>query len=313
MPVLEVLQSTINELRWSWILCSGAAILSMISVLFVARRAVERWFRRTSVNLENSKVSPRKHANTKQAFDAFLVLDVEATCDEGSGFDYPNEIIEIPVALMTWKSCGEVRQLVVQAEFHTFVKPSWRPVLSSFCTNLTGITQKEIDIAPDFPQALLSLKSFLADHGLIELATGERKMKFCWCTDGPFDIRDFMVKQSFISQHSLPSWMRGNVLDVREMVWNWCSQGTSQLRKRRKKTSTASRNIVAQLRALELPEFEGRQHSGRDDTRNLSRILAELARRGMRLQPNTTINFNRQWQWMGRDGQVLYDPGVRQL
>ena len=30
---------------------------------------------------------------TKQTFDAFLVLDIEGTCDSGTNFDYPNEII----------------------------------------------------------------------------------------------------------------------------------------------------------------------------------------------------------------------------
>lgn len=29
----------------------------------------------------------------RQLYDAFLVLDVEATCVKGAGFDYPNEII----------------------------------------------------------------------------------------------------------------------------------------------------------------------------------------------------------------------------
>lgn len=29
----------------------------------------------------------------KQAYDAFLVLDVEATCVQGADFNYPNEII----------------------------------------------------------------------------------------------------------------------------------------------------------------------------------------------------------------------------
>ena len=29
-----------------------------------------------------------------QSYDFFLVLDVEATCQEGAGMDYPNEIIE---------------------------------------------------------------------------------------------------------------------------------------------------------------------------------------------------------------------------
>lgn len=28
-----------------------------------------------------------------QPYDVFLVLDVEGTCEQGSGFDYPNEII----------------------------------------------------------------------------------------------------------------------------------------------------------------------------------------------------------------------------
>lgn len=29
----------------------------------------------------------------KQPYDAFLVLDVEATCFQGAGFEWPNEII----------------------------------------------------------------------------------------------------------------------------------------------------------------------------------------------------------------------------
>ena len=37
--------------------------------------------------------SNEKPISTKQAFEAFLVLDVEGTCEEGSSFDYPNEII----------------------------------------------------------------------------------------------------------------------------------------------------------------------------------------------------------------------------
>lgn len=32
-------------------------------------------------------------ARVKQPYDAFLVLDVEATCLQGAGFDWPNEII----------------------------------------------------------------------------------------------------------------------------------------------------------------------------------------------------------------------------
>jgi len=76
---------------------------------------------------------------------------------------YPNEIIEWPVILLQWRQIpststshsdpttsedteesttegGEWR-LEKVAEFHSYVKPTWNPILSQFCTELTGITQ----------------------------------------------------------------------------------------------------------------------------------------------------------------------------
>jgi len=67
-------------------------------------------------------------------------------------------------------------------------------------------------------------------------------------------------------------------------------------------------NIDGQLQALGLPSFEGRQHCGLDDARNIARILSELARRGNRLEPNAVIHTNRRWKWMGKNtGEVLED------
>jgi 3'-5' exoribonuclease 1 len=39
------------------------------------------------------KVAQEQDLRVKQPYDAFLVLDVEATCEEGTGFEWPNEII----------------------------------------------------------------------------------------------------------------------------------------------------------------------------------------------------------------------------
>ena len=48
---------------------------------------------------------------------------------------FVQEIIEFPcLALNT-------RTLTVDAEFHTFVRPVERPLLTDFCSELTGITQ----------------------------------------------------------------------------------------------------------------------------------------------------------------------------
>lgn len=39
-----------------------------------------------------------------------MFFDVEATCIEGGGFDYPNEIIEFPVVLVDGRTFAIVSQ-----------------------------------------------------------------------------------------------------------------------------------------------------------------------------------------------------------
>jgi len=81
-----------------------------------------------------------------------------------------------------------------------------------------------------------SFSVFLAKNGLIHPETGARLLRFCWCTDGPYDIRDFLVKQCFISKVSaktsvcdeqfkhdatqipIPEWIKGNIINVRLLV-----------------------------------------------------------------------------------------------
>ena len=43
--------------------------------------------------MDEPQAKPRASATMKQPYDAFLVLDVEGTCETGSGMDWPNEII----------------------------------------------------------------------------------------------------------------------------------------------------------------------------------------------------------------------------
>lgn len=80
---------------------------------------------------------------------AIVVIDVEATCWKKGVFSKRKETIEL----------GAVRFLRGRAsaewpEFQTFVKPLKLPRLSSFCRELTGITQEDVDAAPLFPAAL---------------------------------------------------------------------------------------------------------------------------------------------------------------
>ncbi|KAF8630061.1 hypothetical protein AX15_003121 [Amanita polypyramis BW_CC] len=250
-----------------------------------------------------------------QPIDAFLVLDVEATCRQGGGLDFPNEIIEFPICLLRWKDRtpdNHSSKLEVVAKFRSFVRPSWRPILTEFCKELTGITQDQVDRSPLFPEVLALCYQFLAENGLIDFETGRRLVRYCWCSDGPFDVRDFVVKQCFISKISIPEWLQGDLLDVRMAVNDWLDYRTNNSTlnakgsvRRTRKGTRYSLNIPAQLKALGLPEFEGRQHCGIDDCYNISKIMIELARRGISLTPNTTIYPDKRWYWMGKQGQIL--------
>lgn len=61
--------------------------------------------------------------------------------------------------------------------------------------------QEQVDDSPPFPAVLESCSQFLQRNGLID-SNGQPLVRFCWCSDGPWDIRDFVVKQCFISKVS---------------------------------------------------------------------------------------------------------------
>ncbi|KAF8590520.1 hypothetical protein K439DRAFT_1403650 [Ramaria rubella] len=261
----------------------------------------------------------RSVASTRQPWEYFLVLDVEATCVPGTDFNWPNEIIEWPVVLLTWDDRdddGKASHLKVVDEFRSFVRPTWKPILTEFCTSLTGIAQAsnaDVDSAPVFSAVLDNFHAFLCRNGLICHRTGQRLKKFTWATDGPFDIRDFVVKQCFISKMKMPEWLQGDVVDVRKQVAAWLAQRQGLTRKNvsfyssRSGSPGQSLNISKQLSVLSLPPFQGRQHSGIDDTRNIARILTELARRGIRLEPNLRIRPGKRWYWMGTQIGEIYE------
>ena len=98
-----------------------------------------------------------------------VVIDVEATCWKKGVFSRQKETIEI----------GAVRVLLDHAppswpEFQTFVRPRRYPRLSTFCRELTGITQENVDAAPTFPEALRLFLDWLQPLEQVLLATWSR-------------------------------------------------------------------------------------------------------------------------------------------
>lgn len=87
-----------------------------------------------------------------------LVIDLEATCSSDERITGSNmEIIEIGACWVNPK--GEILDT-----FQSFVRPVVNRILTPFCTQLTTITQDEVDGAPTFDQVAPLLQEFAVKH-----------------------------------------------------------------------------------------------------------------------------------------------------
>lgn len=119
---------------------------------------------------------------------AWLVIDLEATTDEGGWPLEEMEIIEIGAVLVT---CGgeEISQ------WQHFVRPIRHPQLTDFCRQLTQIEQYQLNNAAGFAQASQALDEWLASQtrtvlgwcttiaasGICKLPRSMRKAAYCIC------------------------------------------------------------------------------------------------------------------------------------
>jgi inhibitor of KinA sporulation pathway (predicted exonuclease) len=202
-----------------------------------------------------------------QPFDYYLICDgfltnpVEGTCLEDSGFDYASEIIEFPVILIR-SNPYEVIDV-----FHTYIRPTINPILSDFCTKLTGITQEMVATAPLFKDVFDSFHDWLQSH------VPESFDECIFVTDGPWDLRDFVLKECVYIDRERPEFMN-QIVDIRKEF---------ELFYKQPKT-----NLDGMLRYLQM-EFEGREHSGIDDSKNIERIFRKMIQDGCRMDVNTDL------------------------
>lgn len=85
----------------------------------------------------------------------YLVVDLEATCDEHHAIPRDEtEIIEIGAVLV------DAATLAPVDEFNSFVRPVVHPRLTPFCTQLTTISQEHVARAPTFKFVAPKLAAF---------------------------------------------------------------------------------------------------------------------------------------------------------
>lgn len=217
-------------------------------------------YRKDLVNLR--KKNPNK-SRTQDFYDYFIAIDFECTCEENN-YDFDHEIIEFPAVMVS----ANLKRIV--DKFHTYVRPTHNSVLSEFCIKFTGITQEMVNDAPTFPVALKLFRGWMAKHGLDGEGSKGRARRFCYVTDGPWDIAKFFQMQCQKSHIGIPHDFRC-FMNIRRAFYNYYCY--SQNGREVKPLPKMGMNDM--LQRLDL-EFEGREHCGLDDTKNIARILVRM-------------------------------------
>jgi len=173
-----------------------------------------------------------------------IVMDLEATCwrtKEEQG-DQPQEVIEIGVAILPKGDLVPIRQDSI------IVKPRYS-IVSEFCTELTSLTQADVDKGIDAADAYEKLWS--------KYHTGE-KLVACW---GTWDF-DHIKRE--VNDKSLRNPIGILRLDVKSFYAfvKGLDKGTGMM------------EALDQLKI----KHEGKHHRGNDDAYNIAKILGELVK-----------------------------------
>ncbi|KAF1518666.1 ERI1 exoribonuclease 2, partial [Eudyptes sclateri] len=197
-----------------------------------------------------------------QRFGYLIVVDFEATCWRDAGRRGP-EIIEFPAVLLN-TSTGEI-----ESEFHTYVQPQEHPILSEFCTELTGITQNQVDEGVPLN---ICLSQFLK---WIQKIQKEKKIIFS--SDIPSHSTSEARPCTFVTW---TDWDLGVCLQYEckrkqlrkpDILNSWIDlKATYRAFYNRK-----PKGLNGALQDLGMA-FAGREHSGLDDSRNTARLAWRL-------------------------------------
>jgi inhibitor of KinA sporulation pathway (predicted exonuclease) len=177
----------------------------------------------------------------------YIILDFEATCEQDDKpWKFP-EIIEFPMVV--------IQNGAIIREFHEYVKPVINPILTQFCTALTGITQEKVENCDTFPVVLSRAISFIAQ---LQHDFPRDELKFITC--GHWDLRTMMPKQCKYNKIAMPVVFK-NYENIKDLFTN--------------KYNTKPFGMKMMLEYLGIP-LDGRHHSGIDDSRNIAKIMAAI-------------------------------------
>ena len=171
----------------------------------------------------------------------WLVIDLEATTDDGGWPVTDMEIIEIGASLVT----REGREV---DHFQRLVRPRRRPQLTPFCRQLTHISQANVDSAATFPAVWDKFERWLTHHQAHLQA---------WVSWGDYDRKQLLQEWQ---AHAIDSLLA-------QLPHINLKQRFAKARQLQRPTGL---NGALHLAGL---QFCGQQHRALEDARNTARLL----------------------------------------
>ncbi|UVE16302.1 exonuclease domain-containing protein [Pseudomonas sp. LS44] len=171
----------------------------------------------------------------------WLVIDLEATTEEGGWPVEEMEIIEIGASLVN----ADGREL---DHFQRYVRPQRRPCLTQFCRALTHISQTSVDSAAPLSNVWPLFERWLGPHH--ERLSG-------WTSWGDYDRHQ--LEQEW-QRHALSSALR-------QVPHLNLKQRFAEIRQLPRPVGL---NAALQLAGF---NFNGQQHRALEDARNTARLL----------------------------------------
>ena len=171
----------------------------------------------------------------------WLVIDLEATTDDGGWSLEEMEVIEIGASVVT-RAGREVDH------FQRFIRPQRRPLLTPFCRQLTRITQANIDTAVPMEQVWEQFERWLGQH-LPQLEG--------WASWGDYDRKQ--LEQEWQQKKLTSALSRLPHMNLKQ-----------QFAQARQLKRPLGLNSALQLAGM---QFNGQQHRALEDARNTARLL----------------------------------------
>ncbi|XP_017283549.1 ERI1 exoribonuclease 2 [Kryptolebias marmoratus] len=220
--------------------------------------------RQRSQNSSGSK----KSVISNEIFSYLIVIDFESTCWRDKN-NYGQEIIEFPAVLLN-TSTGEV-----ESEFHTYIQPQEHPILSEFCTELTGITQVQVEAGIPLQICLSRFHRWLQSLQLEKGVTFPNKQQICSAPSPSQKLCTFLTWSDWDLGVCLQYECKRKQLHKPEVLNNWIDLRTTY----RLFYNRKPKGLNGALQDLGI-QFSGREHSGLDDARNTARLAVRMVQDG---------------------------------